>query len=131
MDLSMILNSLTHGSAASTLSHDIAPFPAANLPLASTLPEFRERFTHQKETFKFNPFEPEHTRPATTKNIPNSIDYEAPIEWFNLFYTPEILATITKHTNEYAAYHRRIDHSKRPWHPLCIDELRVSLSVVI
>jgi Transposase IS4 len=36
--------------------------------------------------------------------MPNNINYEAPIEWFNLFYTPEILATITKHTNEYAAY---------------------------
>jgi hypothetical protein len=92
----MIINSITHGSTASTLSNDIAPFPAANPPLSSTLEEFRERFTHQNETFKFNPFEPEHTRPATTKNIPNGIDYEAPIEWFNLFYTPEILATITK-----------------------------------
>lgn len=57
--------------------------------------------------------------------------YEAPIEWFNLFYTPEILATITKHMNEYATYHRHVDHSQRPWQPLCINELQVFLGVVI
>lgn len=74
MDVSMIINSITHGSTASTLSNDIAPFPAANPPLSTTLEEFREWLTHQNKTFKFNPFEPEHTRPATTKNIPNGID---------------------------------------------------------
>jgi hypothetical protein len=109
--LSMIINSITHGSTASALSNDIAPFPAANPPLLTTLEEFRERFTHQNETFKFNPFKPKHTRSATTKNIPNGIDYKAPIDWFNLFYTPKILATITKHTNKYATYHWRVDHS--------------------
>jgi len=80
MDISMIIDSITHGSTASTLSNDTAPFPAANPPLSSTLEEFRERFAHQNETFKFNPFEPEHMRPATTKNIPNGIDYDTPIE---------------------------------------------------
>jgi hypothetical protein len=107
----MIINSLTHGLTANTPPNDNAPFPAANPPLSSTLEGFRERFTHQNETFKFNPFEPKHMHPATTKNIPNGIYYEAPIEWFNLFYIPKILATLTKHTNEYIVYHQRVDHS--------------------
>lgn len=112
---------------------DLAPFPSAHLPLSSTLEEFKERFTYQNETFKFEPFQPENTRPASTSNIPNNINHESPIEWFHLFYTPEILRVITNHTNEYATWQRRIDkgQQQRPWQPLCVEELQVFLGVVI
>ena len=106
IDLSIIINSLTHGSTTTISSNGIASFPAANPPLSSTLEEFHERFTYHNKTFRFEPFEPEYTRTASMKNIPNNIDYEALIEWFNLFCTPEILAIIMlKHTNEYGEYH--------------------------
>jgi hypothetical protein len=58
------------------------------------------------ESLNYTPFQPEPDRPAQT-NLPSDFpNSPQPIDYFNLFFKPDLFDTIVQNTNVYAGFKR-------------------------
>ena len=86
------------------------------------------------ESLKYTLFQPEPDRPAQAilpLDFPTSPPPQ-PIDYFNLFFTPDLFDIITRNTNTYAS-HERLKNEERAqeWTPLISSELRVFIGALI
>ena len=84
------------------------------------------------EDVKFDPFDPREQREPEI-NIPNTIDFENPLELLDLFLPSEIYSIIATNTNLYAIFKdARIEPTltnRRIWYPTNPSEIRVLFSI--
>lgn len=68
-----------------------------------------------------------------TSKLPKHVNPANAYEIFSLFFSEEVLETIAKHTNEYAAYHRQVDEytRPRPWKDTTPKELMAYITTYI
>jgi Transposase IS4 len=71
-------------------------------------------------------------RPFSVRSIPDSV--QSPIHYFELFWTPEVWASLVANTNKYAQY--RIAQQKafkncRYWTPVNLYEMRIFIALLL
>ena len=81
----------------------------------------------------FEPFQPEPKQPARAILPPTFPPKRHPFDYFSLFFTPELLQTITTNTNRYANLQRIqiAEERAREWTDLLVEELHVFLGAII
>lgn len=86
------------------------------------------------ESLNYTPFQPEQDRPAQANLPPDFPNSPQPIDYFNLFFAPDLFDTIVRNTNVYAGFERLKKEEcegTREWTPLSAPELRVFIGTII
>jgi hypothetical protein len=58
------------------------------------------------ELLNYTLFQPKPDRPAQTNLPPDFLNLSQPINYFNLFFAPDLFDTIVRNTNVYAGFER-------------------------
>ena len=86
------------------------------------------------ESLNYTLFQPEPDRPAQTNLLPDFPNSLQLINYFNLFFAPDLFDTIVRNTNVYAGFERlkKEEHEgTREWTPLIVPELRIFIGAII
>jgi hypothetical protein len=123
------------------------PLPPPTTPPPSSNAKNRKRKEYQSindifdefgpaTAVQFDPFQPESHQEPTAILPPEFPTTVSPLDNFSLFFTLDLIKTITKNTNRYAALQRQQDgytsnSEGRKWEVLLVPELYVFLGAII